>query len=94
MQKLFDNKLNELNREREELSNDLYDKEKEVDNVKKEMEQRLDEVKAEMEYKMQQLVKENAEAVASRNQEIDKNLKIMEDIDVKNDRIQQLEKEV
>lgn len=87
MQVIFDEKVNEVENERQIFARTLNEKEELIVKLEKDSVEKLEQLKSEYEEKVRKLQEENQELVIQRNNEMDKNLKIEETIDAKNDRI-------
>eukprot|EP00347_Sterkiella_histriomuscorum_P015370 403357272 len=94
LRKAYEQKLLELINERDDYGRELENKDIEISQIKRENREEMEKLKLEYEHQLSKLQLEFEEVLQQRNFEMDRNLKIEEKIDAKNDRILQLEKEL
>ncbi|CDW87547.1 UNKNOWN [Stylonychia lemnae] len=94
IRQLYDAKIIELIQERDFFAHEVEAKDKEIQSMKEQYKGELEKQTNQHQCQVKQLQDENEDLIKQRNQEMDRNLKIEETIDEKNDKILQLEKEL
>lgn len=88
LRQIYEQKLLQLINERDDYGRELENKDQEILTLKRENDEKIELLTKEHDLKLQKLKGELEEAINQRNFEMDRNLKIEETIDEKNEKIQ------